>query len=162
MQTTLPSITHLKPDGGVRMVDVSGKNVTQRQAVAAGRVVLGEEAFAALEARNVAKGDVLTTAQLAGIMGAKETSRLIPLCHTVTLDAIDIEIELHKPDQSVDIRAVARTAGRTGVEMEALTAVTVAALAVYDMCKSFSKAIRIMEVRLISKEGGSRGPFRAA
>lgn len=158
----MTAITHLNPEGGVQMVDVSAKQVTQRHAVAAGRVALGGEAFAALKARNVAKGDVLTTMQLAGIMGAKETSRLIPLCHPVSLEAIDVKIELCDTDHAVDIRARVATAGRTGVEMEALTAVTVAALTIYDMCKSFSKAIRIIDVRLISKKGGTRGPYMAA
>ena len=144
------------------MVDVSAKKVTRRHAVAAARILLGATAYAALTARSIAKGDVLTTAQIAGIMGAKETSRLIPLCHPIALDAIDIEMELCDIDHAVDIRARAATSDRTGVEMEAITAVAVAALAVYDMCKSFSKAIRIMDVRLISKEGGTRGSYEAA
>ncbi len=144
------------------MVDVSTKQVTPRRAVAAGRVVLGGEAFQALVAGDATKGDVLTTAEVAGIMGAKETSRLVPLCHPVLLDAVDLKFELCDVDHAVDIRAETTSVGRTGVEMEALTAVAVAALTVYDMCKSFSKAIRIMDVRLISKEGGSRGPYLAA
>ena len=157
--STLNTSSHLKPDGGVHMVDVSQKPVTQRKAVAAGRVLLGQKAFEALTQKAVGKGDVLTTAQVAGIQAAKQTSRLIPLCHPVALDAVDLEFESCQDEWAVDIRAVVTTAARTGVEMEALTAVSVAALVIYDMCKSISKAATITDIRLLLKEGGKSGQF---
>lgn len=141
------------------MVDVSDKDATRRKAVAAGRLLLGREAFDALTEGSITKGDVLTTAQVAAIQAAKETSRLIPLCHPIVLDAVDVEFEFRPEDHAVDISATVTNIGRTGVEMEALTAVSVAALVIYDMCKSISKAVRITDVRLVLKEGGKSGNF---
>jgi cyclic pyranopterin phosphate synthase len=142
------------------MVDVSEKNKTVRTAVAAGRVLLGEEAFRLVGESRIRKGDVLGTAQIAGIMGAKETSRLIPLCHDVALRGIDVELTLDEADFAVEIRAFAKSVGPTGVEMEALTAVSVAALTIYDMCKSVSKGIAITDIHLLAKTGGQSGDYR--
>ena len=141
------------------MVDVSGKDLTRRKAVAVGRLLLGSEAFTALAQGSVAKGDVLTTAQVAAIQAAKETSRLIPLCHPIVLDSVDVEYEFCADDHAVYIRVTVATVGRTGVEMEALTAVSVAALVIYDMCKSISKTVQITDIHLLSKEGGQSGRF---
>jgi cyclic pyranopterin phosphate synthase len=142
------------------MVDVSVKSHTVRTAVATGRVLLGEEAFVLVKEQRIRKGDVLSTAQLAGIMGAKQTSRLIPLCHDVMLGGIDVELTLEENTQSVEVRAFAKTTGSTGVEMEALTAVSVAALTIYDMCKSVSKGMRIHDIHLVTKTGGQGGNYR--
>ena len=142
------------------MVDVGDKHATRRTAVAAGRVVLGESAFTKVAENNVKKGDVLTTAQLAGIMGAKRTSELIPLCHPVRITGIDVQLTLDEVRYAVEVQAFARSAGQTGVEMEALTAVSVAALTVYDMCKSVSKDIRLTDIRLLAKTGGASGDYR--
>jgi cyclic pyranopterin monophosphate synthase len=158
--TDAPSLTHVDPQGGVRMVDVAEKSVTARTAVAAGKVILGEEAFRLVAENKIRKGDVLTTAQIAGILGAKQTSKLIPLCHDVALKGVDVVLSLKEEDFSVDIRALAKTLGPTGVEMEALTAVSVTALTVYDMCKSVSKGIRIMDIHLLAKTGGQSGDYR--
>jgi molybdenum cofactor biosynthesis protein MoaC len=142
------------------MVDVSAKSHTVRTAVATGRVLLGHEAFSMVQEQRSPKGDVLSTAQLAGIMGAKQTSKLIPLCHDVVVGGIDVELILDEATQSVEIRAFAKTVGPTGVEMEALTAVSVAALTLYDMCKSVSKGMRINDIHLIAKTGGQSGNYR--
>ncbi|NNE71941.1 MAG: cyclic pyranopterin monophosphate synthase MoaC [Rhodothermales bacterium] len=155
-----PTFTHLDPRGGVHMVDVSAKSNTVRTAVATGRVLLGEEAFLMVKEQRIRKGDVFSTAQLAGIMGAKQTSRLIPLCHDVVMGGIDVELMLDDETQSVEIRAFAKTVGPTGVEMEALTAVSVAALTLYDMCKSVSKGMRIHDIHLVAKTGGQSGNYR--
>ena len=142
------------------MVDVSPKVDTVRTAVAAGRVLLGEEAFTLVAENKVRKGDVLGIAQVAGIMGAKQTSKLIPLCHDVYVKGVDVELTLNPDDHAVEIQAFTKTVGPTGVEMEALTAVSVAALTIYDMCKSVSKAIQITDVHLLAKTGGQSGDYR--
>ncbi len=142
------------------MVDVSTKTDTVRTAVAAGRVLLGEEAFGLVTENKIRKGDVLGIAQVAGIMGAKQTSKLIPLCHDVYVKGVDVEFTLNPDDHAVDIQAYTKTVGPTGVEMEALTAVSVAALTIYDMCKSVSKAIQITDVHLLAKTGGQSGDYR--
>ena len=142
------------------MVDVSPKVDTVRTAVAAGRVLLGEEAFTLVAENKVRKGDVLGIAQVAGIMGAKQTSKLIPLCHDVYVKGVDVELTLNPDDYAVEIQAFTKTVGPTGVEMEALTAVSVAALTIYDMCKSVSKAIQITDVHLLAKTGGQSGDYR--
>ena len=159
IQQILSTSSHIKPEGGVHMVDVSAKVPTRRMAIAAGRVELGQEAFDALSRNAIGKGDVLTTAQVAGIQAAKDTSRIIPLCHLLSLEAVDVTFELIADAKAVDIRANVTSLGRTGVEMEALTAVSVAALVIYDMCKSVSKKIRITGIRLIAKEGGKSGSY---
>lgn len=142
------------------MVDVSEKTDTLRTAVATGRVLLGEEAFQRVVENKIRKGDVLSVAQVAGILGAKQTSKLIPLCHDVHVKGVDVEFTLNEKDHAVDIRAYAKTVGPTGVEMEALTAVSIAALTVYDMCKSVSKELVITDVHLLAKTGGQSGDYR--
>lgn len=160
MTEDAPTLTHVDPEGRVRMVDVSKKRDTVRTAVAAGQVRLGEAAFEQVKAQQIQKGDVLATAQVAGIMGAKQTSALIPLCHTVLLKGIDVDLTLNAEEHAVEIRAFAKSVGPTGVEMEAITAVSVAAITVYDMCKSVSKDIEITNVRLLAKTGGQGGDYR--
>lgn len=148
--------------GEASMVDVSHKAVTARTAVAGATVHLGEGAFAALREGSNAKGNVLATAKLAGIMAAKRTSDLIPLCHPLSLSHVGVDL-VEKPDtHSLEIRASATCAGATGVEMEALTAASVAALTVYDMCKAAHKGIVITDIRLLAKSGGKSGEWRAA
>ncbi|MDE2995145.1 MAG: cyclic pyranopterin monophosphate synthase MoaC [Bacteroidota bacterium] len=156
----MADFTHVHPEGGVHMVDVSGKSATLRTAVAVGQVVLGREAFERVRDNTVRKGDVLSIAQIAGIMGAKETPRLIPLCHQVQIQGVDVELTLNEDAEAVDIRAFAKSIGPTGVEMEALTAVSVAALTVYDMCKSITKDLVIGDIHLLAKTGGASGDYR--
>lgn len=153
-------LSHIDEHGRARMVDVSAKNASARTAVAAGAVRLGADAFAAVRDQQIQKGDVLTVAQIAGVLGAKQASRLLPLCHDVLLQNVEIEFGLNEADQAVEIRAITKTEGPTGVEMEALTAVSVAALTVYDMCKSLSKEIEITGLRLLAKTGGRSGDYR--
>ncbi len=155
-----PTLTHVDGDGRIRMVDVASKSATLRTAVAAGTVKLGKAAFDLVAANMIAKGDVLTTGQMAGIMGAKRTSSLIPLCHPVALSGVDVDLTLIESEFEIEIRALAKTVGPTGVEMEALTAVSVAALTIYDMCKSVSKEIMISDIRLLAKTGGQSGDYR--
>ncbi|WP_425145697.1 cyclic pyranopterin monophosphate synthase MoaC [Deinococcus sp.] len=151
-------LTHFV-DGQPRMVDVSGKAVTTRSATAEGWVLLPPAARAALESGHNAKGDPLTAARLAGILGAKRTAELVLLCHPLPISSVEMQVELLP--RGVRIEATVRTAGQTGVEMEALSAVTVAALNVYDMLKAASKAISIEGVRLLAKSGGKSGEYRA-
>lgn len=158
--TDSPTLTHLNPAGGVKMVDVGDKPDTVRTAVASGRVLLGKEVFEAVQEKNIRKGDVLSVAQIAGIMGAKQTSRLLPLCHDLHLKGVDVELNLEAEAHSLEIRAYAKSVGQTGVEMEALTAVSIAALTVYDMCKSLSKNLRITDIHLVAKTGGMSGDYR--
>jgi len=155
-----PILTHVNPQGSVQMVDVADKANTVRTAVAEGRVYIGEEAFNLVASNNINKGDVLPTAQIAGIMGAKQTSKLIPLCHDVHLRGVDVELTLDETKHAVSIRAYAKSVGPTGVEMEALTAVSVAALTIYDMCKAVTKSIRITDIQLRAKTGGRSGDYR--
>ncbi|TDI77650.1 MAG: cyclic pyranopterin monophosphate synthase MoaC [Bacteroidetes bacterium] len=156
----MSSLTHVGPDGGVQMVDITEKGSTVRTALASGRVILGREAFERVADNSLQKGDVLAISQFAGIMGAKETSRLIPLCHPVQLSGIDVELTLDEGLFGIDVRAYAKTVGSTGVEMEALTAVSVACLTIYDMCKSVSKGIVIQDIHLLAKTGGQSGDYR--
>lgn len=157
----MAEFTHIDDESGIHMVDVSTKESSVRCASAEGTVQLGADAYAALLEKRVTKGDVLTTAQLAGIMGAKETARLIPLCHPIVLEAINVTFSFNEKMCSITVRAEATSVGRTGVEMEVLTAVSIAALAIYDMCKSISKDIRITNIHLVSKKGGARGAYHA-
>lgn len=152
-------LTHVDPQGGVHMVDVSDKPSSIRTAVATGKVLVGETAFGLIREGEVAKGDVLSLSQVAGIMGAKQTSKLIPLCHDVALKGIDVDLTLNEQDFSVEIKAIAKSVGPTGVEMEVLTAVSIAALTVYDMCKSVSKDIQITGIHLLAKTGGQSGDY---
>jgi len=154
-------LTHFDSAGQARMVDVGDKPETQRSATARGVVQLSPEAFRAVAEGRIGKGDVLGVARLAGIMGAKKTPDLIPLCHPLPLSSVALEFELLEAEHSVAIVATCKTAGRTGVEMEAMSAVSVAALTVYDMVKAIDKAVVIREVRLLEKSGGKSGPFKA-
>jgi cyclic pyranopterin monophosphate synthase len=149
------SLTHVDDAGNARMVDVSGKDVTTRAASATGRVLLGAEAVAALRGGTVPKGDALAVARIAGVMGAKRTPDLIPLCHPIGLHGVTVDLTV--ADDGVDIAVVARTADRTGVEMEALTAVSVAGLALIDMVKAIDPGAVITDVRVEWKEGGKTG-----
>ncbi len=155
---TQPRLSHLDESGAARMVDVSGKQATAREAVASGRVLLSAETVALLRDGAVPKGDVLSVARLAGIMGAKQTSSLIPLCHPLALASV--AVELHIEDFGIEVEATVRTSDRTGVEMEALTAVAVAALTVIDMVKAVDKRAVISDVQIESKTGGKSGEFR--
>lgn len=150
-------LTHLAEDGSARMVDVGWKPVTDRMAQATGQVVMQPETLRLIRDGLMKKGDVLTIAQLAGIMGAKRTSELIPLCHPLPLNKVDVELALDETSSAVNIVATATTSGKTGVEMEALTAVSVAALTIYDMCKAVDRGMRIEGVRLVRKTGGKSG-----
>ena len=154
-------LTHIDADGKAVMVDVSAKDVTERTATAKGSVIMAPETIELVMAGGIEKGDVVSVARLAGIMGAKETPRLIPLCHPLTLDAIDVEITCDAARNALDITARCRVQGRTGVEMEAMTAVAVTALTVYDMCKAVDRSMRLTEIRLVHKAGGRSGAFEA-
>jgi cyclic pyranopterin monophosphate synthase len=154
---TESGLTHLDAAGQARMVDVSGKDVTARSATATGMVLLSAEAVAALRAGNVPKGDALAVARIAGIQGAKRTPDLIPLCHPIGLHSVAVDLEVL--DEGVRISCTARTADRTGVEMEALTAVSVAALALIDMVKAVDPAAMITDVRVEEKTGGKTGSW---
>ena len=160
--TETPSLSHVDDQGQARMVDISHKASTVRTAVAAGRVVVGAEALQLIRENEIQKGDVLTVSNVAGVLGAKQTSRLLPLCHDVLLQNVEVEFELDDETGTVEVRAITKTVGPTGVEMEALTAVSVAALTVYDMCKSVTKDIEITDVRLLAKTGGRSGDYRRA
>lgn len=152
------SLTHLDETGAARMVDVAGKAVTRREAVASGRITMSPEAAAAIRAGSVKKGDVLATARIAGIMAAKKTAELIPLCHPLPLASVTIDLA---PDETgITVTATAATEAQTGVEMEALTAASVALLTLYDMAKALDKAMVISDVRLLSKTGGKSGDWR--
>ena len=155
----MTGFTHFNKDGDPHMVDVSAKDVTDREAVAEGRVSMRPETLALIRDRGHKKGDVIQVAQLAGIMGAKKTPDLIPLCHPVSLDHVGVDINLD--DEGLVIRAECRVSGRTGVEMEALTAVSIAALTVYDMCKAVDRGMTIRDIRLVRKSGGESGDFNA-
>lgn len=156
----MTGLTHLDADGAARMVDVSAKAVTAREAIASGRIDMIAEAAAAIAQGLVKKGDVLAVARVAGIMAAKRTADLIPLCHPIALSAVNIDFDLD--EDGVTVTATARTAGQTGVEMEAMTAASVALLTVYDMAKALDKGMIIGNVRLIAKSGGKSGDWRAA
>ncbi|MDA0733889.1 MAG: cyclic pyranopterin monophosphate synthase MoaC [Chloroflexi bacterium] len=151
------ALTHLDEQGKVSMVDVGDKPITDREAIARGQVSMQPETLRLIQEGLMKKGDVLTVAQLAGIMGAKLTSQLIPLCHPLPLNKIDVDLTLDTENSRIDITATARTSGKTGVEMEALTAVSVAALTVYDMCKAVDRGMHIEAIRLVRKRGGQSG-----
>lgn len=152
-------LTHLDDEGSARMVDVGAKAVTARQAIASGRITMSPDAAAAIRAGSVQKGDVLAVARVAGIMAAKKTSDLIPLCHPLPLSKVEIDLALDAT--GVTATATAATAGQTGVEMEALTAVSVTLLTVYDMAKALDKRMTIGDIRLIAKTGGKSGDWHA-
>ena len=151
--------THFNEIGRAKMVDVSEKSETFRTAVAAGRVRMNRETFELVKSGGMKKGDVLGAAQIAGVMAAKRTPDLIPMCHTLLISGVDMAFELNDAGCAVDITATVRCQGVTGVEMEALTAVSVAALTVYDMCKAVQKDMEITDIRLLSKSGGKSGDY---
>jgi cyclic pyranopterin phosphate synthase len=157
----MTELTHFDAAGNAVMVDVSTKPATERVAVAAGRVLMQPATLALIKERGVKKGDVLTVAQLAGIMGAKRTPDLIPLCHPLPLSSVTVELACQTEPPSVEISATCRVHGPTGVDMEALCAVAAAALTVYDMCKAVDRGMRITDIRLRHKSGGRSGPFTA-
>ena len=157
--TTRPALSHVGADGTVRMVDVTTKEVTAREAAARGRIVMSAEALRQIRAGRVAKGDPLQAARLAGIMAAKATSTLIPLCHPLPLSHVDVDLRPRRDGYEIEARV--RTTARTGVEMEALTAVSVAALTIYDMVKAVDKAMVIGDIRVVEKRGGRSGDYRA-
>jgi len=157
----MADLTHIDKDGNAVMVDVSAKDDTARTATAEGRIEMLPETAALIAGRGVRKGDVLSIAQLAGIIGAKKTPDLIPLCHPIALSAVEVTLSLDTDASAVTVTATCRTTGKTGVEMEALTAVAVAALTVYDMCKAVDRGMRITGIRLIHKAGGKSGTYSA-
>jgi cyclic pyranopterin phosphate synthase len=157
----MSGLSHFDAAGNAVMVDVSAKDETARTATAAGRVLLQPATLALIQAGGIGKGDVLAVAQLAGIMGAKRTPELIPLCHPLALSAVAVELRAIAEPPSIEITATCRITGRTGVEMEALCAVSVAALTVYDMCKAVDRGMRITDIRLRHKAGGRSGSFTA-
>jgi cyclic pyranopterin phosphate synthase len=152
-----PSLSHIDESGRARMVDVGAKPDTQRVAIAKGEVVMRNETLELIQRGAMKKGDVLSVAQVAGVMAAKKTSDLIPLCHPLPLTQVEVDMDLDAELPGVRITATARTVGKTGVEMEALTAVSVAALTVYDMAKAVEKTMRIQNIRLVEKHGGRSG-----
>ncbi|KAM7278813.1 hypothetical protein ACFE04_005947 [Oxalis oulophora] len=154
-----PTLTHVGSSGEAQMVDVSPKNSSNRTAIASCKVILGKNVFDLVIANQIAKGDVLGVAKIAGICGAKQTSNIIPLCHNIALSHVRVDLTLNPEDCSVKIIGEASSIGKTGVEMEALTAVTVAGLTVYDMCKAASKDIEITDVKLERKSGGKSGDW---
>lgn len=155
------SLSHVDPAGRARMVDVGEKPITKRTAIAEGVVRMSSEAFGLVRDNAIAKGDVLRIAEVAGVMGGKQTGNLIPLCHPLPLDAIQVECELDEPRSAVRVTATASNTGRTGVEMEALMAVSIACLTVYDMVKAADKGMVVEGIRLLSKTGGRSGDWRA-
>ena len=151
--------THFDAQGNAYMVDVSGKEITSRMAIATGEIKVTEEVFAAILGKKIKKGDVLTVAQVAGIMGAKRTSELIPMCHILNLTNAKVWIELHPETTSITAFCQVKTEGKTGVEMEALTGVNVALLTIYDMCKAIDKRMVLRDIHLVEKNGGKSGDF---
>jgi len=157
----MSGFTHLDDEGNAVMVDVSEKEITERTATAKASVIMQPDTLALIMKGGVKKGDVLSVAQLAGIMGAKKTPDLIPLCHPLSLASVKVDLVCDPARNAVDIAATCKLSGKTGVEMEALTAASVAALTVYDMCKAVDRAMRITDVRLVHKSGGKSGTFEA-
>lgn len=151
--------THFDASGNARMVEVGGKGETQRQATAAGSVLMSRQVFEMIRQGTVKKGDVLGVARIAGIMAAKKVDQLIPLCHPLAITAVDIGFAFDPSRTAIDIEATVTITGRTGVEMEALTAVSVAALTIYDMCKAVDKTMVLTDIRLLRKSGGKSGEF---
>ena len=156
----MTDFTHFDEHGRAKMVDVGEKPESQRIAVASGRVYVNDTTFALIQSGGIKKGDVLTVAQIAGIMGAKQTSSIIPMCHPIMLNGVHMELHLDESAKSVEITASVSCDGRTGVEMEALTAVSVAALTIYDMCKAVQKDMVISDICLLKKSGGVHGDYQ--
>ena len=162
-KTTAPRLSHVDEQGHARMVDVSAKDVTSRQATARGRVLMQPKTLAIIVEGRAPKGDVLATARIAGIMAAKRTHELIPLCHPLPISGVTVDFTPASDGNgaAIEVEATVRVSGQTGVEMEALTAVSVAALTIYDMCKAVERGMRIEGVRLVAKSGGKSGDFTA-
>jgi len=157
----MSDLTHFDSDGNAVMVDVSAKDVTDRTAIARGRITMQPETLALITEGKHKKGDVMGVARLAGIMAAKQTAHLIPLCHPLELNKITVDFSIDAPASAIDIEAMVKVSGKTGVEMEALTAVSVAALTIYDMCKAVDRGMRIGDIRLAHKSGGKSGTYEA-
>lgn len=158
----MSGFTHFDDQGNARMVDVGGKEVTERVATAQGSVLMQPATIALIRQGGIKKGDVLSVARLAGIMGAKRTPDLIPLCHPLSLSSVTVDLSVDEARNAIDITATCKLTGKTGVEMEALTAVSVAALTVYDMCKAVDKGMRLTDIRLTHKSGGKSGTYEGA
>lgn len=156
----MPKLSHVDERGAARMVDVSDKPVTLREAVAAGSVIMKKNTLRIIRENKMAKGDVLGTARIAGIMAAKKTSGIIPMCHPLAISSVSVDFELDNKKNRINILSMVKSTGQTGVEMEAIAAVSVAALTVYDMCKSVDKEMVISDIRLLEKRGGKSGPYR--
>lgn len=152
--------SHITKDGKATMVDVSEKKTTLRTAEAVAKVVAGAEIFSKIKENQIAKGDVLSTARIAGIQAAKKTSELIPLCHNIFISKVEIDFNLIEETNTIEVKSFCKTESQTGIEMEALTAASVAALTIYDMCKALDKGITIKEIKLISKTGGKSGEYK--
>jgi cyclic pyranopterin monophosphate synthase len=161
MSSSPDDLTHLDSAGTARMVDVGDKRDSHRIARAGGQIRMQPETIAAIQAGNLKKGDVIATARIAGIMAAKRTSELIPLCHSIPLTKIDLELTIHADQAMILIESAVSTTGKTGVEMEALTAVSVAALTIYDMAKAIDRGMQIENIRLLEKRGGIHGDYLA-
>ena len=157
----MADLTHINDKGDATMVDVTAKDITRREARAAGSIFMEPETLALIESGGVKKGDVLSVARIAGIMAAKKTHELVPLCHPLALTGIDVDFEFDQENSAVHIEAACKLKGRTGVEMEALAAVSVAALTIYDMCKAADRGMRISDIRVIHKSGGMSGDFES-
>ncbi len=153
-------LTHFDDEGKARMVDVSEKPLTKREAIAVGSVCMKPETIKLIKDRQISKGDVLGVARVAGIMAAKKTSGLIPMCHPLNITSVNIDFDIDEEKNKVDIKAVVRIVGQTGVEMEALTSASVAALTIYDMCKAVDKEMVISDIMLMEKRGGKSGEFK--
>ena len=156
----MKKLSHTDQSGKAVMVDVTDKTSIVRRAEAYGKVILGEQVFKLVAKNNIKKGDVLTTAKIAGISAAKKCSELIPLCHNIFISKVDVDLKLNENDFSVEILSFAKTTSKTGIEMEALTATSIAALTVYDMCKGVDKSIVISKIHLLSKTGGKSGDYK--
>ena len=153
-------LSHINENGKAEMVDVANKDITIRTAEAYGEVKVSKNVFDAIKNNELAKGDVLSVSKVAGIQGAKRTFELIPLCHNIFISKVDVELSLNSKTSTVEIKSFAKTTGQTGIEMEALTAVAIAALTVYDMCKAVDKSMVIGKIKLLSKTGGKSGNYK--
>ena len=158
----MKDFTHTDSDSKAKMVDVTAKNDTLRKAEAFAEVLVSGEVFRKIKKNKMEKGDVLSTAKIAGIQASKKTFELIPLCHNIFISNVDLKFKLNAKRKSVEIRAFAKTVSKTGVEMEAMTAASVTALTIYDMCKALDKSIIISDIKLISKTGGKSGDYKAS
>ncbi len=158
--TYMAKLTHIDEHGKAKMVDVSAKPPTEREAVACGRVIMKLETLELIKKQQIAKGEVLQIARIAGIMAAKKTSELIPLCHPLSITSISVDFTFNEDDNAIEITSRVKTIGQTGVEMEALTAAAVAALTIYDMCKAVDREMTITDVMLLEKRGGKSGEFK--